>query len=174
MCSGGSPTPRGRRTRSPPQTPGSRTRTPTCSHGWASSSEFDEAAVRSIPLFAELEPDALELVLGSAHELRVRAGETVIRRWQGTRHFYAVLSGELEVRTDAGVVRTISDGDFFGELAALDWGAGFGYARTASVVARSPARLLVLAPAAFGELIRKAPTVDRVTRAAARERLRNV
>ncbi len=143
-------------------------------HGWASSSEFDEAAVRSIPLFAELEPDALELVLGSARELRVGAGETVIRRWQGTRHFYAVLSGELEVRTDAGVVRTISHGDFFGELAALDWGAGFGYARTASVVARSPARLLVLAPAAFGELIRKAPTVDRVTRAAARERLRNV
>jgi aromatic-L-amino-acid/L-tryptophan decarboxylase len=142
--------------------------------GWATSSEFDEATVRAVPLFAELEQDALELVLGSAHELRVPAGETVIRRWQGTRHFYTILEGDLEIRTDTGVARTAGPGEFFGELAALDWGAGFGYARTATVVAASPARLLVLAPAAFGELVRMAPAVERVTRAAARQRLRNV
>ena len=127
-----------------------------------------------LPLFADLEPDALELVLGSAHELRVAAGETVIHRWQGTRHFYAILEGDLEIRTDTGVARTAGPGEFFGELAALDWGAGFGYARTATVVAASPARLLVLAPSAFGELIRMAPAVEQVTRAAARQRLRDV
>jgi hypothetical protein len=32
-------------------------------------------------------------------------------------------------------------GEFFGELAALDWGAGYGYTRLATVIATSAARL---------------------------------
>jgi len=57
-------------------------------------------------------------------------------------------------------------GEFFGEVAALDWGAGFGRTRTATVVARDPARLLVLdwalvnllvnIDAAFGEQLEQA------------------
>jgi len=53
----------------------------------------------------------------------------------------------------------------------IGWGAGFGYARTASVVAKSPLRLLVLPASALDELLRRARDLDRRLRAAARERL---
>ncbi|HEY2772357.1 MAG TPA: aminotransferase class V-fold PLP-dependent enzyme [Solirubrobacteraceae bacterium] len=145
--------------------------------GWADSkaAAFDEAAVRSLPLFAELPADAIELVLGSARERMVSPGETVISRWQGTRHFYAIVDGAMEIRGEQNrPIRALGPGEFFGELAALDWGAGFGYARTASVVATAPSRLLVLSPGALGEVMRRAPAVERELRAAAREHLQNI
>ena len=102
------------------------------------------------------------------------AGETVIQQWQGTRHFYAILDGRVEMHTDGGVTGAAGPGEFFGELAALDWGAGFGYARTATVIATAPTRLIVLTPGVFGELVRRAPSVETRVRAVARERLRGV
>ena len=62
-------------------------------------------------------------------------------------------------------------GDFFGELAALDWGAGYGYARLARVTAAEPRRLLVLAPGHLGQLMAEAPAVDEIVRSAVRDRL---
>jgi CRP-like cAMP-binding protein len=99
------------------------------------------------------------------------AGETVIARWQGSRHFYAILSGSLEVRGESERLGTIGPGEFFGELAALDWGAGFGYARTATVQALTDVRLLALAPAALAELCRRAPAITEQLRDAARRHL---
>jgi CRP-like cAMP-binding protein len=58
-------------------------------------------------------------------------------------------------------------GDFFGELAALDWGAGFGYPRLATVRARTDLELLVLTDTELAELMAGAPTVDTRVRAAA-------
>jgi hypothetical protein len=142
--------------------------------GWAQSSDFHEGEVRELPLFADLEPDELDIVMTSSREMHVDAGETVIRRWQGTRHFYAIVAGTVDIRSGSEEVHELGPGDFFGELAALDWGAGFGYARTATVVASSPLRLLVLPQAALGELIRRAPAVEDRVRAAARERMRTI
>ena len=139
--------------------------------GWAETTEFDEPAIRGLPLFAELEPAALEIVRRAAHSMAVAAGETVIRRWEGTRHFYTIVAGTVKITTDLEELRELGPGEFFGEVAALDWGAGFGYARTATVVASSQLELLVLSPAAVGDLIRRAPDVERRLREAARERL---
>jgi CRP-like cAMP-binding protein len=69
-------------------------------------------------------------------------------------------------------VRDLVAGDFFGELAALDWGAGFGYARLATVTAASELRLLVLTPRDLRSLMGDVPAVARQVQEAARERLR--
>lgn len=62
-------------------------------------------------------------------------------------------------------------GDFFGELAALDWGAGYGYVRLATVEAVTDLRLLTLSSPHFNRLVRSSPEVrDRVD-TAVRERL---
>jgi aromatic-L-amino-acid/L-tryptophan decarboxylase len=143
-------------------------------HGWADTTDYDEATIRRIPLFAKLSAAAMDLLLSSAHELVVEAGQTVIHRWQGTRHFYAIVDGTIEIRTGDDGVRELGPGEFFGELAALDWGAGFGYARTATVLAGTRARLLVLSPSALSELMRRAPTIERQVRGAARERLQTI
>lgn len=143
--------------------------------GWADATEFDEDTVRSLPLFAELDHAALEVILGAARRFDVLAGETVIHRWHGTRHFYVIVSGEVEIRgVDGQPLRVLDAGGFFGELAALDWGAGFGYVRTADVITRSSCQLLVLAPAALTELLRRSPELDTTLRATARSRVENL
>jgi aromatic-L-amino-acid decarboxylase len=146
-------------------------RHPDVRGGWADAGDFDPATLRALAIFAELDGGTLELVARAGRELRVAPGETVIHRWHGTRHFYVIVAGTVEIRGLDGPVPELGPGEFFGELAALDWGAGFGYARTADVVASSAARLLVLAPATLGELLRRAPGLEATLRAAARQRL---
>lgn len=139
--------------------------------GWGDASAFDGETVRRLPLFAGLDDGALEVVVKSAREQLAEPGEAIITRWQGTRRFYVILSGRAEVRNDEEVLGELAPGDYFGELAALDWGAGFGYVRTAHVIAISPARMLVLPQSALSELLRRAPELDRRLRGSARERL---
>jgi CRP-like cAMP-binding protein len=83
-----------------------------------------------------------------------------------------IVDGSADVAIDGEHIRELRTGDFFGELAALDWGAGFGYARSATVTATAPLRMLVLAPRDLHDLMRNAPPVARRVQAAARERLR--
>jgi glutamate/tyrosine decarboxylase-like PLP-dependent enzyme len=141
--------------------------------GWGQVSHLDAATLQAVPLFESLGERELELVNRSARGLEIEAGEVVIHRWEGTRNFYVILAGSVEIELENERVE-LGPGQFFGELAALDWGAGFGYVRTATVVARTDVRLLVFAPAILDELIRAAPAIERQIRAAVRERLRSV
>jgi glutamate/tyrosine decarboxylase-like PLP-dependent enzyme len=101
----------------------------------------------------------------------VRAGDVVVAEGEVSTDFYVVVDGELDVYVDGERVNTMRAGDFFGELAALDWGAGYGYRRSASVVARTPATLRVLSADQLDALIASAPAVASAIRAALRERL---
>jgi aromatic-L-amino-acid/L-tryptophan decarboxylase len=65
----------------------------------------------------------------------------------------------------------LGPGDFFGELAALDWGASYGYPRLASVIATTPARLLALPGGRCNTLVRDVPGFGDQIRHAVRERL---
>lgn len=149
-----------------------RDRHPDVRGGWADSGEFDAATIRGLTLFADVDAATVEMIAGSATRLDVAADDMVVHRWQGTRHFYVIVSGQVQIRGhDGQLLRTLGPGDFFGELAALDWGAGFGYARTADVVADSDCRLLILAPAALAEVLRRAPELEEILRTQARLRL---
>lgn len=129
-----------------------------------------DATAAKRPLFAALTGEDGERLATAARERSVAPGESVIRRWDGTRDFYVIVAGTADVsRGNVGVGR-LAKGDFFGELAALDWGAGFGYTRTASVVAASPLRLLVFSPDALDDLMCRSPDLERQLRRAARER----
>jgi aromatic-L-amino-acid/L-tryptophan decarboxylase len=142
--------------------------------GWGRSNLLDEPTLRAIPLFESLSERELDLVSQSAQEMEFLAGETVIHRWQGTRNFYVILTGSVEIEIDGQRVADLGPGQFFGELAALDWGAGFGYVRTATVRSRQDVRLLVLPPAVLDELVRAVPGVERQIRDALRERLQRL
>ena len=92
--------------------------------------------------------------------------EAVVEQWQVSRDLYVILSGAVEVVADGRMLATLGPGEFFGELAAIDWGAGFGRTRSATVTATEPTRLLVLdwvlvnwlmkAEPAFGERLERA------------------
>ena len=68
--------------------------------------------------------------------------------------------------------RELGPGEFFGELAALDWGSGFGYPRLATVTAASDVRLLRVPCEVLNELVRSNEGVERAIDRVARERLR--
>jgi aromatic-L-amino-acid decarboxylase len=99
------------------------------------------------------------------------AGATIVEQWELSRDFYVVIEGSLEVRTDGQQVAELQPGAFFGELAALDWGAGFGYPRLATVVATTPVRLLVFPDDVLAQLVRDYPGVAAMIRAAVHERV---
>jgi CRP-like cAMP-binding protein len=135
---------------------------------------FALGTIRALPLFEALSERQAEKIAALARERVAEPGETVVRRDQLGRDFYVIVAGAATVDIDGARVRDLVAGDFFGELAALDWGAGFGYARLATVTATSRLRLLVLSPRDLRDVMRASPAVAREIEAAARERLRRV
>jgi aromatic-L-amino-acid/L-tryptophan decarboxylase len=148
-------------------------REPTVADSWSSGLAFNTHEVGALPLFADLPREDLAFVASSSTELRVPAGHKVVERWDGGRDFYVIVEGDAEVSLERDE-RHLSKGDFFGEVAALDWGSGFGYVRTATVVATSELRLLVLSPSRLAALIRACPPLGGKLRKVARERIQRM
>ena len=146
----------------------------TVSEGWNVGEAFSLQDIAELPLFADLPPDQAARAARWSREVRVAAGETVVERWDAAREFYVIIEGEAEVFIDGEYVRHLGRGDFFGEVAALDWGSGFGYVRTATVVAASDLRLLMLEPVRLAALIRDCPVLGDKLEFTARERMRRM
>jgi aromatic-L-amino-acid/L-tryptophan decarboxylase len=135
------------------------------------SVSVDRSAVKAIPLFASVSDEQLDQVLVSAREVAITSGTPIVERWDYGRDFFLLLEGSAEVHRDGVRLATIGAGDFFGELAALDWGASFGYPRLATVIAASPVRLLVIAAEPFNALVAASPEVASQIQHAIRQRL---
>jgi hypothetical protein len=121
-------------------------------------------------LFATLSAEDAERVVALGSEREAQPGETLIQQGGAERDFFVILDGTADVYVSDELVRSLGPGEFFGELAALDWGAGYGYSRLATVVAGSPLRLLVFPEGRLGELM-GFPEVERWIRTAVQERL---
>jgi glutamate/tyrosine decarboxylase-like PLP-dependent enzyme len=146
-------------------------RDPSVDEGWLGAPRFDPATLARIPLFAALDDAQRDRVARVAREVRVPAGVAIVEQWQVGREFYVIVDGTARVLKDGRPVDDIGPGAFFGELAALEWGASFSYPRLATVLATSPVRALTLPGPFFNELVREAPSVGATIRAAVRERL---
>jgi CRP-like cAMP-binding protein len=84
-----------------------------------------------------------------------------------------ILTGRYEVLIDDRLIRTLSTGDHFGELAARDRGGGYGYARLATVKCVVAGRLLKLSYQDFQWLADTEPTVQAGLAKSLAERLRH-
>jgi glutamate/tyrosine decarboxylase-like PLP-dependent enzyme len=131
----------------------------------------DPSVLRALDLFASLGEVELERVRSLAAQREVAAGETIVEQWDLGRDFYVVVDGIADVARGGEHVNEVGPGGFFGELAALEWGASFTYSRMASVVARTPMRLLVFAPEALSTLIVELPSLERAVAAVRGRRL---
>ena len=110
-------------------------------------------------------------VVARGEEREIEAGETLIEQWDTSQEFFLIMSGKVDVFVDGERVAQLGPDEFFGEIAALDWGAGFGYPRIARVVAAEPLEVLVYPGEKLRELFVIAPAVERVVRAAVEHRL---
>ena len=139
--------------------------------GTIADAGWDE--LHAAPLLAGVPAAARHAVRARGVCLDVTAGEEIIRRWDADRFFYIALSGRYDVFIDTRFIRALGPGDHFGELAARDWGGGYGYARLATVRCTEPGRLLRLTSEDLQWLTDTQPVVKARLEATLAERLQN-
>ncbi len=95
--------------------------------------------LRGNPIFAPLPPSILEQLAESLEEVRVAAGQEVVRQGETGDRFYLVDEGTLDVSVDGRPAPSLGPGEAFGEIALLR-----DVPRTATVKARTDAVLYAL------------------------------
>jgi hypothetical protein len=112
--------------------------------------------LHALPLFAALGPREVELLAQQLRPVDVAAGDAVITEGDVGDSFYVIESGAAEVTHEGRHIRSLADGDYFGEIALLR-----AVPRTATVTARTPMTLLSLDRQTFLEAVtRYAPGVQ--------------
>lgn len=106
--------------------------------------------LRKVPLFGACDDKQLAFIATQVEELDFAAGHVLCRQGESGGEFFVIVSGTAEVQRDGRSVRQLEAGDFFGEIALLDRGP-----RTATVVATSAMRCLVLAHGQFRNVVRQ-------------------
>jgi CRP/FNR family transcriptional regulator, cyclic AMP receptor protein len=112
-----------------------------------------------IPLFKSLTAETVERLDSRCIWRRARANECILDYKDGGTDVYFTVQGHVRVliRTKSGkesIPRDIRDGEFFGELAAID-----GKARSAAIVAVSDTIIARMPPSVFREIVHRHPDV---------------
>jgi putative peptide zinc metalloprotease protein len=106
------------------------------------------AEIAALPLFQELTPSELDLVLTKLQAQAVDAGAMIIRQGEPGEHFYIIRRGRVEITKDGRFIASHGAGETFGEIALL-----YHIPRTASVRATEPTELLTLTANDFLDLL---------------------
>jgi CRP-like cAMP-binding protein len=96
-------------------------------------------ALAEVPMFAFLPKRHLRRIARQMLDYEFEAGRTIVRQGENGETLFVLLEGRARVVRGGRAVARLRPGDFFGELAVLD-----DRPRTASVVADSPVRCVVL------------------------------
>ena len=127
---------------------------------------MDAAAIREISVFAGFDESQRACIAGACEELDVEDGTTLTQEGEFGYAMFAVRSGTADVFKSGTCVGTLGAGDVFGEIAVF-----YGGQRTATVVATSPMRLVMLFNGELARLDREVPEVANVLRSTVAERL---
>ncbi len=114
--------------------------------------------LRALPLLASLSDAELERLGRAFEEKHVSPGAHLTLEGASGYSFFVIESGTVHVERDGQLLKTLTDGDFFGEAAILT-----GERRNASATAASDVDLLVLFGTAFRVLESELPeTAERI------------
>ncbi len=111
--------------------------------------------IKSVPLFSELSRRHLEEVAGIADEIDLREGKELTKEGRPGREFFVLVEGNADVKKGSRRINTLGGGDFFGEIALVT-----RRPRTATVVATSPVRALVITDRSFRTLLERQPEIQ--------------
>ena len=95
--------------------------------------------LRTVTMLRPLPVSTIEHLARHVREESAAPGERVIEQGQVGRSFYVIVAGEVEVIGNGHLLKVLSDGDSFGEIALLR-----DIPRTTTVRARTPVKLYAL------------------------------
>jgi CRP/FNR family cyclic AMP-dependent transcriptional regulator len=117
---------------------------------------MDANDLKRIPLFAELPRKQLQLAAHLADEIEVAEGTHLVDEGRFAHEFFVIEDGTADVVHGDEVINRLGPGDFFGEIALVTMGR-----RTASVVAVTPMRLVVIFGPNFNTLHLEMPDIKK-------------
>jgi CRP-like cAMP-binding protein len=116
----------------------------------------DTSRIGAIPVLADLPAAELEELSAAMREVNIEAGAKVVTVDDWGTAVYFIEQGEAEVVFDAGEpTQALGPGDSFGEISLILTGE-----RTATVVARTPMRLLSLSGQDFERIRARVPELE--------------
>jgi CRP-like cAMP-binding protein len=127
------------------------------------------AHLSSVPLFSQCHKAELKSLTRRTADISADAGQVLTKEGHGAHDFFVIVSGEAEVSRAGRVVARLGPGDYFGELGLLDPAL-----RDATVTARTPMELIVLAQWDFEQALEEAPGMTRRLLAGMAQRLRSL
>jgi CRP-like cAMP-binding protein len=122
-----------------------------------------------IPLFGELEPEALRLIAFAAETRILRAGDVLFNRGDESDGGYIVLTGAIALDPigDGGpAVKIVGPTALIGEIALISQTE-----RPVTAIAREPSTVLKITRALFHRMLKEFPVSARRLRAAIQARL---
>jgi CRP-like cAMP-binding protein len=122
--------------------------------------------LKRVPLFRDCSKRELEEIAKIADEIDFREGKELTREGAPGREFFILVEGTAEVTKGNRKLRTMSDGDFFGEISLIT-----RLPRTATVTTVSPVRALVVTDRSFRRLLESDRQIQRKVLTALGERL---
>src|SRR4051794_8738046 len=105
-------------------------------------------ALKRAPLFEDLSNDELGELAKRTDDVDFHEGKVLCTQGESGGEFYVIMSGEAAVVRDGKTIETLSEGNFFGEVALVQ-----DVPRTATVTAATPLRCFVLTRGRFMHLL---------------------
>ena len=113
---------------------------------------YKRDALKKVPLFSNPNKKSLDEIGKIADEVEVPAGKILAKQGTLGLEFTFILEGEARVEKDGKVINRLSANDFYGEIAIID-----RKPRTATVIAETDMKLLVVHSRFFRPLLEKTP-----------------
>ena len=111
--------------------------------------------LKQVPLFSRCSGKELEEIGRIADEIDFKEGKELAHEGAAGREFFVIVNGTAEVTRGNKKLRMLGDGDFFGEISLITHTP-----RTATVVATSPLRTLVITERSFQSLLKHQPGIQ--------------
>lgn len=111
--------------------------------------------LRRVPLLSECSKAQLADIAMIADEIDVREGTVLIHEGSPGREFFVVLEGTVDVLKDGKKLPVRGGREFFGEISLLS-----NAPTTATVVATSSLRILVITARGFRRLLEQSPAIQ--------------
>jgi CRP/FNR family transcriptional regulator, cyclic AMP receptor protein len=110
--------------------------------------------LKDVRLFEECSHRQLKSIARIARVFDVAAGVVLTRAGEPGDEFFLLIDGTARVEVSADKQVPLRPGEFFGEMSLLDGGP-----RSATVVAATPVRLLVISRRHFSVLLKEVPAL---------------